>query len=194
MVGKLIPDFFPKIFGPAQNQPLDADAVKAAFAALAREVGGGRTPGRGRRRLHPDRGREHGERDQEDLGAARLRRHPLCAQLLRRRRRPARLPRRRCARHDQGADPSVLVAAVGLWHGARRHPRDAPAGARGGFRSMPRCGRSKRVGRQARRGRQARADPARACPRDRSRYGCARISATPAPTRRWSSRPARSPR
>ena len=24
MVGKLIPDFFPKIFGPAQNQPLDA--------------------------------------------------------------------------------------------------------------------------------------------------------------------------
>ena len=35
MVGKLIPDFFPKIFGPQQNQPLDADAVRAAFAALA---------------------------------------------------------------------------------------------------------------------------------------------------------------
>ena len=27
MVGKLIPDFFPKIFGPQQNQPLDAEAV-----------------------------------------------------------------------------------------------------------------------------------------------------------------------
>jgi 5-oxoprolinase (ATP-hydrolysing) len=42
MVGKLIPDFFPKIFGPAQNQPLDADAVRAAFAAMAKEIGDGR--------------------------------------------------------------------------------------------------------------------------------------------------------
>ena len=39
MAGKLIPDFFPKIFGPDQDQPLDADAVKAAFAELAKEVG-----------------------------------------------------------------------------------------------------------------------------------------------------------
>src|SRR6202023_534673 len=44
MVGKLIADFFPKIFGPQQNLPLDADAVRDAFAALAREIGDGRTP------------------------------------------------------------------------------------------------------------------------------------------------------
>ena len=44
MVGKLIPDFFPKIFGPRQDQPLDADAVREAFAALAAEVGDGRGP------------------------------------------------------------------------------------------------------------------------------------------------------
>lgn len=44
MVGKLIPDFFPKIFGPQQNLPLDAEAVRKAFAALAREIGDGRTP------------------------------------------------------------------------------------------------------------------------------------------------------
>jgi 5-oxoprolinase (ATP-hydrolysing) len=44
MVGKLIPEFFPKIFGPQQNLPLDADAVRKAFAALAREIGDGRTP------------------------------------------------------------------------------------------------------------------------------------------------------
>jgi 5-oxoprolinase (ATP-hydrolysing) len=44
MTGKLIPDFFPKIFGPGQDQPLDAEAVREAFAALAREVGDGRTP------------------------------------------------------------------------------------------------------------------------------------------------------
>jgi 5-oxoprolinase (ATP-hydrolysing) len=44
MVGKLIPDFFPKIFGPEQNQPLDAEAVNAAFAAMAKEIGDGRAP------------------------------------------------------------------------------------------------------------------------------------------------------
>src|ERR1044072_709223 len=40
MVGKLIPDFFPKIFGPSQNLPLDAHAVRMAFTDLAKEVGG----------------------------------------------------------------------------------------------------------------------------------------------------------
>jgi 5-oxoprolinase (ATP-hydrolysing) len=44
MVGKLIPDFFPKIFGPRQDQPLDAGAVREAFTALAAEVGDGRGP------------------------------------------------------------------------------------------------------------------------------------------------------
>src|SRR5262249_29845755 len=42
MVGKLIPDFFPKIFGREQNLALDDAAVKAAFAALAEEIGDGR--------------------------------------------------------------------------------------------------------------------------------------------------------
>jgi 5-oxoprolinase (ATP-hydrolysing) len=44
MVGKLSPDYFPKIFGPHQDQPLDADAVHAAFRDLARQIGDGRTP------------------------------------------------------------------------------------------------------------------------------------------------------
>ena len=39
MVGKLIADFFPKIFGPQQNLPLDAEAVRDGFAALAKEIG-----------------------------------------------------------------------------------------------------------------------------------------------------------
>jgi 5-oxoprolinase (ATP-hydrolysing) len=43
MVGKLIPDFFPKIFGPQQDQPLDADAVRASFATLATTIGDGRS-------------------------------------------------------------------------------------------------------------------------------------------------------
>ncbi len=100
MTGKLQPDFFPRIFGPEQDEPLDDDAVRKAFKALARKLGDGRTPGRDRRRLHQDRGREHGERDQDHLGAARLRRDGVCAELLRRRRRPACLSRRRRARHQ----------------------------------------------------------------------------------------------
>src|SRR5579884_263512 len=40
MVGKLIPEFFPKIFGPSQNLPLDAHSVRNAFVDLAQQVGG----------------------------------------------------------------------------------------------------------------------------------------------------------
>ena len=43
MVGKLIADFFPKIFGATQAEPIDAQAVRAGFAALAAEIGGGRS-------------------------------------------------------------------------------------------------------------------------------------------------------
>jgi 5-oxoprolinase (ATP-hydrolysing) len=38
MVGKLMPDFFPHIFGPGQDQPLNAEAVTSAFKNLASEV------------------------------------------------------------------------------------------------------------------------------------------------------------
>lgn len=38
MVGKLLPEFFPKVFGPNADQPLDADIVHAKFTELAREV------------------------------------------------------------------------------------------------------------------------------------------------------------
>jgi 5-oxoprolinase (ATP-hydrolysing) len=44
MAGKLIPDFFPKIFGPNQDQPLDAASVKDAFGKLAADVDGGKKP------------------------------------------------------------------------------------------------------------------------------------------------------
>ncbi|MBN9136142.1 MAG: hydantoinase B/oxoprolinase family protein, partial [Phyllobacterium sp.] len=44
MVGKLLPEFFPPIFGPDQNQPLDVDAVRARFAELAGRIGDGRSP------------------------------------------------------------------------------------------------------------------------------------------------------
>ncbi|HWM47153.1 MAG TPA: hydantoinase B/oxoprolinase family protein [Xanthobacteraceae bacterium] len=44
MVGKLLPGFFPKIFGPTQREPLDTASVRTAFEALAREVDDGRSP------------------------------------------------------------------------------------------------------------------------------------------------------
>ncbi len=44
MVGKLLPDFFPRIFGPGQNDPLDASAVREAFAALVKAIGDRRSP------------------------------------------------------------------------------------------------------------------------------------------------------
>jgi len=43
MLGKLQPDFFPAIFGPDQDQPLDADMVRDKFEALAAEIGDGRS-------------------------------------------------------------------------------------------------------------------------------------------------------
>ncbi len=44
MLGKLQADFFPAIFGPAQDRPLDTRIVHEKFAALAEEIGDGRDP------------------------------------------------------------------------------------------------------------------------------------------------------
>ncbi|MBI4967459.1 MAG: hydantoinase B/oxoprolinase family protein [Rhodospirillales bacterium] len=38
LVGKIQPDFFPRVFGPGGDQPLDGAAVRARFAALAGEI------------------------------------------------------------------------------------------------------------------------------------------------------------
>ncbi len=71
MLGKLMPDFFPKIFGPAPGPGArrrgGEDGLRGARQPSRRQVAG-----RDRRRLHQDRGREHGQRDQEDFRTARL--------------------------------------------------------------------------------------------------------------------------
>ena len=43
MTGKLIPDLFPKVFGPRSDEPLDDKIVRERFAALARDIGDGRS-------------------------------------------------------------------------------------------------------------------------------------------------------
>jgi 5-oxoprolinase (ATP-hydrolysing) len=44
MLGKLQPDFFPAIFGPEQDEPLDVGIVRERFADLASRIGDGRSP------------------------------------------------------------------------------------------------------------------------------------------------------
>ena len=192
MVGKLIPDFFPKIFGPAQDQPLDAAAVRHGFNNLAQKVGG-KTPeeiadgfikiavenmANAIKKISVQRGYDVTRYALNCFGGAGGQHACLVADAL---------------GMTQGADPSVLVAALGLRHGARRHPRDAPAGDRTGVRRQgARRASSARARGSAKRPR--RKSPARACRRARSRSSCARISATPAPTRRWWWRRAPCPR
>jgi 5-oxoprolinase (ATP-hydrolysing) len=43
MTGKLIPDLFPKVFGPRGDEALDDEIVRERFAALARDIGDGRS-------------------------------------------------------------------------------------------------------------------------------------------------------
>ena len=44
MLGKIQPDHFPRVFGPKANEPLDADGVRARFAAMAEEIAAGGGP------------------------------------------------------------------------------------------------------------------------------------------------------
>ena len=44
MTGRLIPDLFPKVFGPNGDEPLDAEIVREKFERLARDIGDGRSP------------------------------------------------------------------------------------------------------------------------------------------------------
>ena len=38
LLGRLIPEYFPKIFGKSENEPLDADASRKAFEKLAQNI------------------------------------------------------------------------------------------------------------------------------------------------------------
>ena len=144
---------------PADGDRLQRDGRQARPGALSRGVRPGRRPaarrrrrarqvrragrrgrarhrhppgaGGDRRRLPQDRRREHGQRDQAHLGAARLRRHRVHAVLLRRRGRPARLRGGRRAGDDAGAAAPVRRRAVGVRHGPGRRPCAAADGGRG---------------------------------------------------------------
>ena len=128
----------------------------------------------GRRRLRADRRRQHGGGHQEDLRRARLRRHAIRAQRVRRRERPACLPRRRRAGDEDGADPPVLrrCSPPTAWASPISAPR---ASRRSRSRSAPAAladaGReAERLGARLPRRRW----PGRACDAGRHRAPCAR--------------------
>ncbi len=51
-LGRVVPAFFPHIFGPGEDQPLDADATSAAFAALTAAVNAERPEGSAEKSAH----------------------------------------------------------------------------------------------------------------------------------------------
>jgi len=38
LLGRLIPNYFPKIFGKSEKEPLDVEASRAAFEKVAKEI------------------------------------------------------------------------------------------------------------------------------------------------------------
>ncbi len=137
------------VFGPAGDEPLDADAARDRLDALAREVGRADRQHDldrgGGRRLRPDRGAEHGQRDQEDLGAAGPRRHRVRPHCFRRRRRAARLRRwrtrwasRRCSFHPFAGVLSAF--GIGLADVRAMREQSVERGSpRLWFRTVSRC-------------------------------------------------------
>ncbi len=184
LLGRIQPEFFPRVFGPNADEPLDAGATSAAFGEWAREIGAATrsapTPEQVAAGFVRIADRAHGERHQADLRATRPRRHAVRALLLRRRRRAARRASGRSARHSDRDHSSVGRRVVGLRHRHGRRPRAAASERRSAARRGAR--------RHARRSlRRARRDGARSVARARRRRrracgsstGCASRSRAP---------------
>ncbi len=135
MLGRIQAAYFPRVFGKDGNEPIDADIVREKFAGADEDHRRRALAGRGRRGLHPDRGGQHGERDQAHLGAARPRRHRLHAVLLRRRRGAARLPGGRRARRCRECSSTRWPACCRptAW-GSRTRPQCARNPSKRGWR------------------------------------------------------------
>ena len=149
----------PRWCAPRSHELADRD--RAGHRHQRRRGGGRRLPGHRRG--------EHGQRDQEDLGAARPRRHPLRPRHVRRCGRPARLRGRRRARHDHGArstrSPVCCPRTAWVWPTRPRCARQAVEAelsttVRPGWTGGRRPGR-RRAGRTAAEGLPRRTGPVR---------------------------------
>ena len=70
-LGRIDPEQFPKVFGPAGDQPLDRVAAEQRLREIADALGGSKEPRRDRPRFPRHRRRQHGSRDPQDLDCAR---------------------------------------------------------------------------------------------------------------------------
>jgi 5-oxoprolinase (ATP-hydrolysing) len=116
MLGKLVPSHFPAVFGPNSDEPLDAGIVAEKFAALARRSAMGRSPhdvaegflriavenmANAIKKISVQRGYDV---TKYALGEFRRGGGAAC------------LPRRRCARHEDGDHPPFagVLSAYGM--------------------------------------------------------------------------------
>ena len=188
MLGKLVPEFFPAVFGPNADQKIDAEIVRKQI----RRAGGAHREGDRRQRTPEQVAAGFLKIAVENMANAikeiSIQRGydvtEYVLELLRRRRRPARLPGRRCAGHDTRCScirsPACCRPMAWAWPICARSasapsrrsstPRSCPrskscadAWAR---KAAPRCWR-------------------KASRRAPSRYLHRRMCATTAPTRPW---------
>ena len=187
MVGKLMPDFFPKIFGPAQNQPLDAEAVRHDFNNLAQKVSmaqaGDKTAeeiadgfikiavenmANAIKKISVQRGYDVTRYALNCFGGAGGQHACLVADAL---------GMTRVLIHPF----SSLLSAYGMGLADIRSTRQQAIELAFGGKALAAIKRE-----AARLGSEAKAkSPPRACLRPRSRFSCARTFVMPAPTRRW---------
>ena len=138
LLGRIHPEYFPRVFGPNADEPLDADATNDAFAALARDIAAatGDTPGpeqvaAGFVRIAVERMANAIKQISVQRGHD-VTRFALCC--FGGAGWPARSASRRNPRHPHGHHSSVGRSAVRLRHRCGRRARPAPDQRRGAAR------------------------------------------------------------
>ncbi len=145
MLGKLQPRFFPRVFGPQGDAPIDVDIVTRKFAelgdAITRATGNRRSPievaegflkiavenmANAIKQISIQRGYDVTEYTLCCFGGAGGQH--------------ACLPGGRRARHEARLHPSLRRRALGLWHGVGRSAHAARAGGRGPARRRGHAG------------------------------------------------------
>ena len=187
MVGKIQPAFFPHVFGPRATRR--STPTWCARASRSSPRGSAPRPDATCRRNRWPRATSTSpsatwpRRSSASRCSAATTSPRYTLVRVRRRRRPARVPGRRRARHDADLRASAGRRAVRLRHGPRRPDRDARGIGRAPARGR-RDGRARRHARPARRRRRPGSAVARRCRRTASAWCGARTCATKAPTRR----------
>jgi N-methylhydantoinase A/oxoprolinase/acetone carboxylase beta subunit len=156
VLGRLLPATMPRVFGPGGQSPIDPQASRTALARLAAPAG---IEANTATEVDADDALARFAAGFLEVGVAAMAaaiRHVAIGQgldpagftlvRLRRRRRPARLPRRRGERHRSAGRASVRQRAVRLGHRRRGLGRGAPPRPAGAARRDAPCRRHRGAG------------------------------------------------